>query len=121
MGVRLTVEDIASAFESTGLRPVRRTFGGRDEGCGLQAYALAHEAYRGLPSLVSKQLVGPGYFHGFTTGWDYGADAALPREELLQRYLGVDDMSPYLDGVADGAAAAEAIFESATNRELVLA
>lgn len=116
--MRLTAEDIANAFEVTGLHPVRQTFGEGNEGCGMRAYALAHEEFKGVPTRVSLKLVGGAYFDGFMTGWDYGPEAALPEDQLIRQYGSVEGMFRYLDGIADGAASAEVVFARAAEREL---
>jgi hypothetical protein len=106
--MRLGVQAIEDAFARTGIKPIRRNFGKGSEGCGMQAYALAHKEDKGRPANVSLHGVGRPYFEGFTTGWD--DYKPLPDERLLALYGGPEGVMRYYDGVEDGAKAAEAVF-----------
>lgn len=117
--MRLSKDDILEAFDTTGMTPVRRTFGNDEQGCGIKAFANAHrEEYRGLPRLVSLLGIGQPYFEGFTTGWDSGK-TDLSDDLLLKQYGGPEGVMRYFDGLEDGRVAAEAVFARAGSRELV--
>jgi hypothetical protein len=117
MEMRLSAEAITEAFEVTGMQPITRNFGDKERGCGMQAYARAHEEYKGRPANVSLLATGRPYFEGFTTGWD--GYQALPEERLMKQYGGIQGMFRYLDGLEDGKAAASRVFERAELREIV--
>jgi hypothetical protein len=107
--MRLDVQAIEDAFSKTGMKPIRKSFGDGSVGCGMQAYARAHEdIYKGHPANVSLLGVGRPYFEGFTTGWD--GHSALPDERVLTQYGGPEGAMRYHDGLEDGAKAAEALF-----------
>jgi hypothetical protein len=115
--MRLTADQIKEAFVATGMRPIRKSFGDRSVGCGMQAYAHAHKAlYDGSTFKVSMLATGKAYFEGFTTGWDY-AKSALSDDRVLKQYGGPEGAMRYYDGVEDGRNAAAAMFA----KELVTA
>jgi hypothetical protein len=111
--MRLDAQAIEDAFTQTGLTPIRKSFGDGSVGCGMQAFARAHDVYKGRPANVSLRSVGRPYFEGFTTGWD--GYKPLPDSRILTQYGGPEGAMRYYDGVEDGAKAAEAVFA----RELV--
>jgi hypothetical protein len=110
--VRLTPQDIANAFEVSGLTPIRKAFSKfNDKGCAMQAYAEAHEQYNGSPANVSLDI-GKAYFEGFTTGWD--GNPPLPDKRIVAHY-GVEGAMRYHDGIQDGNAAASQVFAPTAN------
>lgn len=107
--MKLTVQDIVEAFKITGMKPLRKSFGDGSRGCGMLAYARAHDdLYAGKPRKVLLLTTGRAFFEGFTTGWD--KYAPLPEDRLIAQYHGVEGMFEYLDGLEVGRASAKAVF-----------
>jgi hypothetical protein len=89
---RISPREVLEAFKSTGLLPVRGSFGdGEVTGCGLSALCLQ----RGIDLDMLAQEYGRRYLSGFTVGWD---NAPVYRVEDINNEP--DFLAGYHDGYA---------------------